>query len=158
MGLTSEICEIMHATSYESLGDECVAHLTGQGEAVTAAAGDAVARRLLGGRRGAIGAFVEVQQHRARIGGWRHNGRRLCLGRPGQAAAGEGETGTGQLQEVATGGRQGHRGRFRKGDRRTLALVVSAGKGVCSVSNHARPLLAASPAWPGSTRCCAQAR
>ncbi len=67
------------------LGDECVAHLTGQGEAVTAAAGDAVARRLLGSGRGAIRAFVEVQQHRARIGGWRRNGRRLGLGRPGQA-------------------------------------------------------------------------
>ena len=27
MGLTSDICEIMHATRYESLGDECVARV-----------------------------------------------------------------------------------------------------------------------------------
>lgn len=67
------------------LFDEDVAYLSGQCETVAAATGDAVARGLLGSGRGAVGAFVEIQQYGtfARCG---RSGRgRLGLGRAGKA-------------------------------------------------------------------------
>lgn len=90
------------------LFDEGVAHLTGQCETVAAATGDAVACRLLGCGRGAVGAFVEIQQHRT-FGGARGDGcRGLGMAGPRQPAAGDGEAGSGQLQEASTGSGRGH--------------------------------------------------
>ena len=90
------------------LFDEDVAHLAGQCETVAAATGDAVACRLLGCGRGAVGAFVEVQQYRAFGGGGGGGSRGLGMAELRQPAAGDGEAGTGQLQEASTGSGQGH--------------------------------------------------
>ncbi|KAG1440195.1 hypothetical protein G6F57_019113 [Rhizopus arrhizus] len=85
--------------------DEGVADLARQREAIAAALGDAVARRQLCCRRGAVGAFVEIQQHGAVGRGRRRDSGGLCLAEAGQAAARQGEAGTGQLQERATDAR-----------------------------------------------------